>query len=124
MLGAGGAWLVLAQLLKMVVMPECAFGFLPGLALGGVAIGIRVARGFARSSWANRVARGQVQGWRVRTNAGAEELAVLPPLFPASPSLDHVPAVLERVVAGGTLYRSGLVGQPVASLTTRVDLSP
>lgn len=116
MLAAGGIWLVLTQLVKMAFMPEYAMGFVPAIAIGGIAIGVHVARGFVRRSWASKVARGEVQGWRLRVTS-ADEIATLPPLFRASWTPGSVPAVLERVVVGGAVYRSGLVTAPIASIT-------
>lgn len=118
MLAAGGVWLVLVQLVKMAFEPEYALGFVPAIAIGGIAIGVHVARGYVRRSWASKVARGEVRGWRVRVT-GADEIATLPPLFRASWKLGSVPVVLERVVVGGAVYRSGLVAEPVASVTAR-----
>lgn len=118
MLAAGGIWLVLTQLVKMAFMPEYAMGFVPAIAIGGIAIGVHVARGFVRRSWAAKVARGEVPGWRVRVTA-PDEIATLPPLFPASLRRGSVTAVLERIVVGGAVYRSCLVAEPIASVTAR-----
>jgi len=121
MLVAGGVWLIAVQLVKMAFVPEDATSFVPALAVGAFAIGVRVARGIARRSWAKRVARGELPGWRVRSAATPEEIATLAALYPTSRGASV--GILERVAVGGALYRSGLVGEPVACVTMRSAVS-
>ena len=120
MLGLGGAWLALLQAFAIAARGSeherggCAvLVMLFGCALGVGALGVSVACAIARRQWCARVARGDLQGWRVRVVTSAAELATLPPVFG---SAKKVSAVVERVELAGLLYRSGLVGQPVAAL--------
>lgn len=120
MLGLGGAWLALLETAAIASLgpahergPGAVLLMIFGCALGVGTFGVVVARAIARRQWCARVARGDLQGWRVRVVTSAAELATLPPVF-GSPK--KVSAVVERVELAGLLYRSGLVGLPVAAL--------
>jgi len=120
MLGLGGAWLALletAAIASLGSQHERGAGavlvMILGCALGVGTFGVFVARAIARRQWCARVARGDLQGWRVRLVTSAAELATLPPVFG---SAKQVSAVVERVELAGLLYRSGLIGQPVAAM--------
>jgi hypothetical protein len=118
MLAVGGLWMAAIQMLKVAAMPEQATTFLLGLTPALLASGIYVGRMLARRAWCARVARGELTGWRVRPTMTGEELDTLPPVF-GSPHT--VSAVIERVQMGGVLYRSGLLAQPVATMTLREE---
>jgi hypothetical protein len=120
MLGIGGTWLALLQAASLAAIGEgdgrfiaALFVIIVGCALGVGALVIAVARVVARRKWCDRVLRGDLKGWRVRVQTSPAELATLPPMFG---SANKVSAVVERVELAGLLYRSGLVGQPVAAL--------
>jgi hypothetical protein len=124
MLAWGGAWLVVVQAIALALVNDtrienawaCSFVTVVGLAFGVLALGTYVARAIARRHWCTRVARGELQGWRVRETTSSEELAQLPPMF-GSPRA--VSGVLERVEMGGVLYRSGLLASAVAAVRVR-----
>lgn len=116
MLAASGTLLVVAQVLKIAALPEHVFSYVPGLALGMIAVVVHITRALTRRDWSDRATRGLLDGWRVRTRVSEHELTMLPPLFGAQ---RHVSGVLERVEMGGSLYRSGLIGEPVATLQVR-----
>lgn len=120
MLAASGTLLLVAQVLKMFMLPENVFTYVPGVVLGMIAVAVYITRALARRAWSDRATRGLLDGWRVRTRVSRNELAMLPPLYGAQ---RHVSGVLERVEMGGALYRSGLIGQPVATLQVR-SVSP
>jgi len=120
MLGFGGAWLAILETLAIAALGPANEGgggaalvMLFGCAMGVGAMGVFLARAIARRRWCARVARGDVKGWRVRLVTSPDELAGLPPVFG---SAKQVSAVVERVVVAGLVYRSGLVGEPVAAL--------
>lgn len=120
MLGLCGAWLALLQAGSLALLGaanerggSAAIFMLFGCTVGVGALGVAVARAIARRQWCARVARGDLKGWRVRLETSPEELATLPPVFG---SARRVSAVVERVEMAGILYRSGLVGRPVAAL--------
>jgi hypothetical protein len=127
MLGWAGAWLAGLQTLMLLVLRDshgdgtsaCILVAAVGLLAGVVALATFAVRAVTRRRWCARVARGDIQGWRVRETASPEELATLPPMF-GSPR--KVSAVLERVVMGGVLYRSGLIASSVAAVRVRGEL--
>lgn len=120
MLGLGGAWLALLETAAIASLGSphergsgAVLVMIFGCALGVGASGVFVARAIARRRWCARAARGDLQGWRVRVATSPAELATLPPVFG---SAKQVTAVVERVELAGLLYRSGLVGRPVAAV--------
>jgi hypothetical protein len=74
---------------------------------------IYVQRTLVRRSFAKRAARGELDGWRVRTMRADDDVAALPPLF-GSPG--GATAILERLEAGFTAYRSAVIGLPIARI--------
>lgn len=123
MLAVAGAWLVIAQLLKVAFATEHLLSLAPALVLGLGAVFIHLRRARARRDWSDRASRGLLEGWRVRPHATAAELATLPPLFAGG----ELTGVLERIEVGGSLYRSGFVAEPVATTSapaTRVPGEP
>lgn len=115
MLGVAGAWLVLAQLIKVALATEHLLSLVPALALGVGAVAVHLRRAHARRDWSDRASRGLLEGWRVRPHATEAELATLPPLFGGRAELT---GVLERIEVGGSLYRSGFVAEPVATTSS------
>jgi hypothetical protein len=123
MLGVAGGWLALLQASAIASLssaneraPSAFLVMLFGLVLGIGALGVSLARGIDRRRWCARVVRGEVEGWRVRVVTSADELATLPAVYG---SATRVSAVVERVELANLLYRSGLVGRPVAALDLR-----
>jgi FtsH-binding integral membrane protein len=116
-LGVAGLWFLVVELLgAQSLSPSLtdAASWLvtvPGMLASLAAIGVAVGRIVKRRVFTRRVARGALSGWRVRSMSPGDDVAVLPPLFGSSV---RATAVLERVEAGFTAYRSALVGMPVA----------
>jgi hypothetical protein len=121
MLLVGGAWLFIIQAFTLAVVPREAPWVLPGLAAGVLAIGVSVARMRARRAWCRKATRGELHGVRVRMPSSLTELESLPPVYG---SAHDVFAVVERLVAGRTAYRSAVVGEPLFSIRLRGEVHP
>jgi FtsH-binding integral membrane protein len=110
-LGFAGIWFLLLQGGAAVMLgPQWAVS-VPGLIACVVVFAIYVQRTLVRRSFSERAARGELDGWRVRAVRADDDVAALPPLFGSS---DDATAILERLEAGFTAYRSAVIGLPVA----------
>lgn len=121
LLGWAGAWiLALGALATLTVANDgVASAVWPALigAMGAAAMGLAFARGSARRTWSERVARGEVEGFRARPLKDGEPEAALDALYGRA---DHAHTLIERLETGpaagayrGAAYRDGFVAVPV-----------
>jgi hypothetical protein len=110
-LGFAAIWFLHLQAGAALLLGSQWLVSVPGLVACVVVFAIYVQRTLVRRSFARRAARGELDGWRVRAMRADDDLAALPPLF-GSPS--QATAILERLEAGFTAYRSAVIGLPVA----------
>jgi hypothetical protein len=110
-LGFAAIWFLLLQGGAAMMLGSESLVSVPGLIACVVVFAIYVQRTLVRRSFARRAARGELDGWRVRAMRADDDLAALPPLFGSS---GGATAILERLEAGFTAYRSAVIGLPVA----------
>jgi hypothetical protein len=110
-LGFAAIWFLLLQGGAATMLGSQWLVSVPGLVACVVAFAIYLQRTLARRSFSERAALGELGGWRVRPMRADDDVAALPPLFG---SAANATAILERLEAGFTAYRSAVIGLPVA----------
>jgi hypothetical protein len=123
LLGWGGAWILALGLLALLVVLNEGRGSSSPLwaalasAMGATAMGLAFARGHARRTWSERVARGEIEGFRARPLEDGEPEGALDALYGRA---DDAHTLIERLEHGpsagayrGAAYRDGLVAVPV-----------
>lgn len=119
LLGVAGLWMVVLQALGAMVAREryAVFGAVMMLAL--VPVVVSLVRGRRRQTWCERVERGEVPGLRIRAWDRRDIDHDIPPI-------DDKPhgdlAVIEQLEVGSAPYRSGVIGVPVVTMRTELEL--
>jgi hypothetical protein len=121
LLGFAGLWFIVVQALELLVARSEARVWLPMMALSLVPVAIAVVRGMRRRAWCRRVERGEIPGLRLRAWDRRD-------LDFELPAVDDAPhgdlAVVERFEVGNLPYRSGLLGVPIVTMRSELELTP